>query len=221
MKVNLCNASAPRSEKLETGNRRILLPLVLLVFAVMASTMAALTVRSQTTNDPTTIPNLRLFHDPTGEIATFNTAGDIDITNPFFQDLGTNGRRCVTCHEPNDAFALRVEPVRERFARTNGSDPLFAAVDGANCPDVKPEDAAGHSLLLKNGLIRVFLPVPQPPVAQFTVSVVHDPYGCALVADPSSGQQILSVYRRPLPTTNLGFLSTVMFDGRETINPLP
>ena len=31
---------------------------------------------------------------------------------------------------------------------------------------------------------------------------------------------MISVYRRPLPTTNLGFLSAVMFDGRETIVPL-
>jgi cytochrome c peroxidase len=30
----------------------------------------------------------------------------------------------------------------------------------------------------------------------------------------------VSVYRRPLPTTNLGFLSTIMFDGRETKQPL-
>jgi cytochrome c peroxidase len=28
------------------------------------------------------------------------------------------------------------------------------------------------------------------------------------------------VYRRPLPTTNLRYLSAVMFDGRETIQPL-
>ncbi len=31
---------------------------------------------------------------------------------------------------------------------------------------------------------------------------------------------MVSVYRRPLPTTNLTFLSAVMFDGRETISPL-
>jgi hypothetical protein len=31
---------------------------------------------------------------------------------------------------------------------------------------------------------------------------------------------VVSVYRRPLPTTNLNFLSTIMFDGRETISPL-
>jgi hypothetical protein len=73
-------------------------------------------------------------------------------------------------------------------------------------------------LLLKHGLIRIFLPVPVN--AQFTVSVVHDPYGCAMVPGPNGGQPIVSAYRRPLPTTNLSFLSTVMFDGRETHAPL-
>ena len=45
---------------------------------------------------------------------------------------------------------------------------------------------------------------------------MQDPYGCALTTNPQ-GQQIVSVYRRPLPTTNLGFLSAVMFDGRESL----
>jgi cytochrome c peroxidase len=65
-----------------------------------------------------------------------------------------------------------------------------------------------------HGLIRISLAVP--PTAQFSVSVVHDPYGCALTHDAGSGQTLVSQYRRPLPTTNLRFLSTVMFDGRES-----
>jgi cytochrome c peroxidase len=60
--------------------------------------------------------------------------------------------------------------------------------------------------------------MPQNP--EFTLSVVHDPYGCAITTDPQTGKQIVSVYRRPQPSTNLGFLSTVMFDGRETLAPL-
>ena len=72
--------------------------------------------------------------------------------------------------------------------------------------------------MLRHGLIRVFLPVPAN--AQFTVSVAYDPYGCAVVAGSNGGAPIVSVYRRPLPTTNLNFLSTIMFDGRETHVPL-
>jgi hypothetical protein len=60
--------------------------------------------------------------------------------------------------------------------------------------------------------------ITMPPVTQYTLTVVHDPYHCATSTD-SSGTTV-SVYRRPLPSTNLGFLTAVMFDGRETIDPL-
>jgi hypothetical protein len=162
--------------------------------------------------------NLQPFLDPTGVISTFNTGGNIDATNAFFQSLGTNGRTCASCHQAGDAMGLSAAHVQARFVASHGSDPLFAAVDGANCPTATSVDAASRSLLLSHGLIRIGLAVPSNP--QFTISVVHDPYGCALAPDPASGQMILSVYRRPLPTTNLNFLSTIMFDGRETISAL-
>ena len=156
---------------------------------------------------------LFVLPDASGRIGTFSTTGSIDLGNPFFMSLGTNGRSCASCHMQGNAWGLSAVTAQAIFARSGGTDPLFAAVDGANCPSVKPSDgAAGHSLLLGNGLIRVALPVPSG--AQFTLSVVHDPYACAVV-----GGQV-SMYRRPLPTTNLGFLSAVMFDGRETVQPL-
>ncbi len=154
-----------------------------------------------------------LSPDPSGSIGTFSTTGTIDQSNPFFQSLGTNGRSCASCHIQGDAWGLSAATAQAIFESSGGTDPLFAPVDGANCPSVTASaGAAGHSLLLNNGLIRVALPVPAG--AQFTVSVVHDPYGCAL----QSGQ--LSLYRRPLQATNLGFLSAVMDDGRETVQPL-
>jgi hypothetical protein len=114
----------------------------------------------------------------------------------------------------DQAMSMSPPQIRERFELSHGRDPLFAAFDGANCTNGKPSDAAAHSLLLSHGLIRIGLPVPAN--AQFTVTVVHDPYGCALVSDPATGVLTLSTYRRPLPTTNLRFLSTIMFDGRES-----
>jgi hypothetical protein len=60
--------------------------------------------------------------------------------------------------------------------------------------------------------------MPENP--QFTLEVVHDPYGCAITSDPATGRPVVSVYRRPQPSTNLHFLSAVMFDGRETGMPL-
>ena len=157
---------------------------------------------------------LQLFFDRTGVIGTLDLNGPVNQQGAFFQSLGTNGRSCATCHVASQAMSVSAMGVQLRFAQTRGQDPLFAAVDGANCPNGRSGNAADHSLLLSHGLIRVFLPLPLN--AQFSVSVVHDPYGCAMLPDANGGQPNISVYRRPLPTTNLGFLSTIMFDGRET-----
>ena len=164
------------------------------------------------------IPNLFPFLDPTGIVSTYNTAGPIVENTPFFQSLGTNGRSCATCHIAGNGMGLSTQNIQQRFVTTQGHDPLFAAFDGANCPNTSTNDPATHSLLLKNGLIRI--PIQLPATAQFTIRAAVDPYGCAVVTDPISGLQTVSVYRRPLPTTNLTFLSTIMFDGRETIVPL-
>jgi len=162
------------------------------------------------------IPNLFPFLDPTGLIATFNTAGPIDNSsnNVFFQSLGTNGRSCGSCHLPSDAMGLGVTSIQLKYIATRGNDPLFAAFDGANCPNTASQDPSTHSLLLKSGLIRI--PLPVPANAQFQIQAYRDPYGCAVVTDPTTGVVTVSIYRRPLPTTNLRYLSAVMFDGRET-----
>jgi cytochrome c peroxidase len=182
---------------------------VSLVFALVSVTAVAAVV---------VIPNLKHFKDKTGAVATFNTGGDINENNPFFQSLGTNGRTCATCHQADQAMSISAKGVREVFERTHGEDPLFAAVDGANCPTNTTRSRETHSLLLERGLIRIGIDIPKSP--QFTIAVVHDPYGCAITNDPKTGLPEVSVYRRPLPTTNLRYLSTVMFDGRETLMPL-
>jgi cytochrome c peroxidase len=165
------------------------------------------------------IPNLFPFLDSTGVVSTYNANGPIDESskNVFFQSLGTNGRSRGTCHLASDGFGLGVHSIQAKYAATHGNDPLFASIDGANCPTSTSHDPASHSLLLKSGLIRIFLPVPAN--AQYQIQVERDPYGCAIVTDESTGAQTVSMYRRPLPTTNLGFVSATMFDG-ETIAPL-
>src|SRR5205814_5860146 len=164
------------------------------------------------------VPNMSPFPDPTGAVATFNSSGDIDGSGAFFQSLGTNGRTCATCHRVNQAMSLSSAGVESIYRQSRGHDPLFAAVDGANCPTDDVTNRASHSLLLDRGLVRVGLHLPNN--SEFSISVVHDPYGCAIAHDANTGADILSVYRRPLPTTNLRFLSAVMFDGRDTILPL-
>jgi cytochrome c peroxidase len=73
-------------------------------------------------------------------VATYDVNGDIDESGPFFQSLGTNGRSCGSCHRADEAMSLRSAGVRQIYAQTHGRDPLFQAVDGANCPT---DDAEG------------------------------------------------------------------------------
>lgn len=193
-----------------------LLPFVFLIWGVLGF----LTLRAIRTKGDAS--SLLLFPDPSGVLGTLSTAGAIDTNNPFFQSLGTNGRSCASCHDMGNAWSVSVSSAQARFAASNGTDPLFRPVDGSNCPDSpgvnnSPPAQSAYSLLLNKGLIRVSLPIPAN--AQFTVNVVSDPYGCALTSG-ASGVQFLSMYRRPLPATNLDFLSAVMSDGRESLKPL-
>lgn len=166
------------------------------------------------TSADTSVPNPLFTLDRSGILSTYSRSGPIDTTNPFFQNLGTNGRTCFSCHQPTDGWTVTPRHLRDRFRASYGTDPIFRPVDGANCPsaDVSTEDAreAAYSLLLSKGLIRVSLPML--PTADFSIQSIVDPYNC-----PETTTNQPAEYRRPLPTTNLGILSTVMWDGRETV----
>jgi cytochrome c peroxidase len=155
-------------------------------------------------------PGSLLNRDPSGFSLTLSTSGDVDFTNPFFQPLGTNGRTCATCHEPADGWSVSASHVRSRFSRSRGEDPIFRLIDGANCPtaDISTRETReeAYSLLLQKGLIRIQRAVS--PASQFTITAIDDPYQCST---PTS----VSVHRRPLPATNLKFLTTPMWDARE------
>jgi cytochrome c peroxidase len=112
--------------------------------------------------------------------------------------------------------------VTARFNQSQGTDPLFSPIDGATCPDDKVATLAqrktAYKLLLSRGLIRVFLPMPPAADLEFSITKVKDPYGCNTnpkygLTSPTTG--FVSVYRRPLPATNLPFERTLMWDGRE------
>ena len=156
-------------------------------------------------------PNLFGFVNPTGISRTYNVNGATDFDNPFFQSLGTNGRSCGSCHDAADGWTIVPSHVQARFEASGGEDPIFRTNDGSNSPfaDVSTLDAkrSAYSMLLTKGLIRVGIGIPSN--AEFELIGVDDPYGYA-----SNGE--LSLFRRPLPATNLRFLATVMWDGRET-----
>ena len=193
------------------------LVLGLLILTLLPSSSAFAGKLGRKIHDQSVIRNLQPYLDGSGFISTYSVNGDLDTKGAFFQVLGTNGRTCATCHAPSQAFSFSTENARKLFVKTRGQDPLFAPVDGANCSTAKRGDIAGHSMILGYGDIRIAI-AQATKGAQFTVQAVSDPYGCAI--DTSTGQQVLSFYRRPLPATNLRFLSAVMFDGRETVAPL-
>jgi cytochrome c peroxidase len=152
--------------------------------------------------------------DSKGVLGTTSSTGAIDLTNPFFESLGSNGRSCSSCHQVGDAWSVTPEHIRERFIETRGMDPIFRPVDGANCPSADVSSAwarqESYSLLLNKGLIRISLSVPVS--AEFTITQIQDPYNC-----PETTTTQPALYRRPLPATNVDFLSAVMWDGRETV----
>src|ERR1700685_3249214 len=128
-------------------------------------------------------------------------------------------------HQPPSGMSVSVQNINDRLNAPNGQhDPIFAPVDGSDCPDLVPAaNTSGaplggktgkgtdfnksHSLILSRGVFRIFLPVPAN--ADYTISAVSDPYGCNKPPNntTSSGAQQISVYRRPLISGNLAFVT--------------
>lgn len=159
------------------------------------------------------IPNGVFFPNPNGASQTYSKVrGGIDLTGPFFQSMGTNGRTCGTCHQPSDGMSVSAASVEVRFLLSQGKDPIFRTVDGSVCNhniDVSTPEARyrAYRLLRTRGLFRIAIAVPAG--ANYQVVSVDNPYGC-------NESDVISMYRRPLPAANLGFLSAVMSDGRES-----
>jgi hypothetical protein len=166
------------------------------------------------------LPNHVPIFDGSGAFTTVSTQGYIDLDNEFFQSLGRNGRRCVSCHVPTSGWTITPRELKIVFETTRGGaradglglGAVFRTIDGANSPkaDVSTfaRRRAAYSMLLHRGLIRVGLPVPAN--AEFELVEVDDPYRYASATE-------LSLFRRPLPVANLKFDSTVMWDGREVV----
>ncbi|MGZ5001397.1 MAG: hypothetical protein ACXV7F_13990, partial [Methylomonas sp.] len=177
---------------------------------------------------PSVVPQLEIDNDPSGTLGTYQPNGPTNTAdNAFFQPLGTNGRACVTCHQPPSAMSVSVRNIKRRLKATRGKDPIFAPVDGANCPNlVDARETSGalfggeegkgregfedaHSLLINKGLFRIALPVPAS--AEYKLEVVSDPTTCNLdknynsVAVNGKATRVVSVFRRPIMSAALNF----------------
>lgn len=171
-------------------------------------------------NDGKAFPQAVTAANENGKLTTLNASGPTDTKgHPFFTSLGNNGRACVTCHQPSDGMSIGVASIRKRWDEAGAKDPLFATIDGADCPDKPREDKASHALLLDRGLFRIALPWPRrdaagkPLQSDFTIEVVRDPTGCNLSSryGLASADPHISVYRRPRPATNMKYILAVGF----------
>jgi len=190
---------------------------------------------------PPTLPHRFTDVDPLGTIGSYQLGGLVHTAaDAFFQPLGTNGRSCGSCHVPAQGMGVSVAGLNERFDASGPSDPVFAPVDGANCPSAvtgsltsaaplggvvgvgsnDEYDPRPYSLALSRGVFRIFLPLPAN--SEFTVKIVRDAPGCNV--NPNYNQtldetghktRIISVYRRPKVSTNLQFMTSTL----ATTNP--
>jgi cytochrome c peroxidase len=209
------NGESLQEDNMSSGRHRTVEVRIVRFWVVAAAVLMTLAwaASGDTHRPPDEQDAIEPFVDPSGMVRTFSTSGPIDRNNAFFQSLGTNGRACISCHQPAAGWTISPAEVRARFESTAGLDPIFRTNDGSNSPwaDVTTLEArrSAYSMLLSKGLIRVGIGIPTNPDCEFTLDAVDDPYGYASAAE-------LSLFRRPLPSTNLAFLSGVMWDGRET-----
>jgi len=201
---------------------------------------------------PETIEQQVTFGDPTGRISTYQPEGQTTTVGQgfFSSDITTNGRTCFTCHQPQNGWAISPPQIFAQFLLTRGQSILFQPIDAADCPNSPGATARfpdsrfvrARSQLFKHGNFRISLNAPNPlgPPApdeshmtfggntdpEWVLTVVYDPFGCQL--DPEHGlpANLISVYRRPLPSANVAFLRRdhaednpakfdIMWDARE------
>src|ERR1700733_4739915 len=161
------------------------------------------------------LPEFDAFDSSTGTLGVLNASGELKTDgHPFFTALGTNGRACVTCHQPAWGMSVTASGLTGRWRASDGKDPIFAAFDGSNCPSLPQDKESSHSLLLKRGLFRIPLSWPpknadgSPKPVEFTIEVVRDPTTCnsSRQYGLNSTEPTISVYRRPRPAANLKYV---------------
>ena len=182
---------------------------------------------------PASIPQVSVVPDASGQISSYEPGGAVTTLGPggnaFFQSLGSNGRTCFSCHQPQNGWSITPRSVSAIYYNTKGRDPVFAPVDGSNCPNLGaaavqpgPQFIAARSQLFNRANFRIFL--PQPPVHDWiSVTATRDPTGCELNPVYGLPAGFGSFYRRPLPSANTNFLLPsgggaafdIMWDARE------
>jgi cytochrome c peroxidase len=162
-----------------------------------------------------TPPTLQETTDDLGRLESNSAiAFDAGASNGFFASLGSNGRTCNSCHVVASGWTITPADAQSR-AR---NDPLFAPVDGADCPPTSAAQLPDSKLSTEvtgYALIRIQIGIPDN--ADFALVSASNPKNCAIAPGSAEADGQLFMFRRPLPSTNLVFDSAIMWDGRENL----
>lgn len=139
-------------------------------------------------------------YSPLGSLA------HLEATNPFFADLGTNGRTCASCHGFEGGWTT--SHAQKLWDDSRGTDPLFMATfDIGKCAEsdisTKKKRKRAMELTLERGSVRAGMTRVQP-TAEFEVTMVEDPYNC----DITNLTQFYG-YRKPNPLTGVSQKTSV------------
>lgn len=184
---------------------------MMLAFATLTACVTEPAEQMNEETDELSAPNQLPIFNAFGASASASSAGQVAFDGPFFAELGTNGRACDDCHSIAAGWSITPAQLQWQFVLTRGLAPVFRPNDGAGSPRMPvstfAERRAAYAMLLERATIRVGMAMPAS--AEFELVAVDDPYGYASANE-------LSLFRRPLPSTNLRFQSRVMWDGRES-----
>src|SRR3954469_11445502 len=95
---------------------------------------SALFISTQLASAGPHISDMKEYPNSSGASRSFSSNGALDTRNPFFQNLGSNGRSCISCHLPDQGFSITPTGVQQRFDATGGLDPIFRLNDGSVSP---------------------------------------------------------------------------------------
>jgi len=141
-----------------------------------------------------------------GVAETFHTSGTIDLTNPFFQPLGTNPRTCATCHSPDQGWTDTADANKKLFKDTDGLAPMFNLVDQGTRPDADISTKQARKATFRDNTLALavtrFTRTINPATFQFTVAP-EDPSGF------SDSTHVLN-FRRPTATANESKVSSIL-----------
>lgn len=139
-------------------------------------------------------------YSPLGSLA------ELEASNAFFADIGTNGRTCASCHGMEGGWTT--SHAQQLWDDSNGTDPLFMVTfDIGKCAEsdisTKRRRKDAMELTLDRGSVRAGITRVQP-TAEFEITAVEDPYDCA-----ATNLTQFYGYRKPNPLTSVSQKSSV------------